>query len=108
LTALEQNAWHWAEVNRFSMKFMNTLPRNRTLGIPAARFFACDMQTIRALFSFIVVPVPDEKKIKRSLQRKLNAQRRGTYPSSEQWSEEIKDSIKEILGVIPESLGYHL
>ena len=105
---LKKTAWYWAEVNRFSIDFLKTLPEERKLFIKAEKLFAGDSQTIRTLYNFLGVPVPDSKQVEKVLGQKLNEQPKGGGQIAVDWSNKNIEEINQQVRNIANHLDYIL
>jgi hypothetical protein len=84
------------------------LEDSRGFELPANELFNADLERISRLFDFIGASMPPAKKIRGTLARKLNAQRKGEFPTSEHWSVEQRTAIQKIVGPVAQELGYEV
>jgi len=90
---LKKTAWYWAEVNRLSIDFLKTLPEERKLSVKSEKLFAGDSRTIRNLYDFLDITIPDPEQVEKVLEQKLNEQPKGEGQTAVDWS---KKNIEEI------------
>ena len=103
----QKNLWLWTETNRWILDFSMDL-RERVLLIQAESIFNASKKTLEDLFDFVGIAMPSEWKIQRVLYKKLNAQKRGTFPQISEWSAEMYSDLIAIAGDIAGQLGYDL
>lgn len=107
MTPLAKEAWRWARINQISMEFMETLPANRAMELPARRLFGASNEMIREIFEFIGVPCPDMADIQRVMGKKMNAQAHFNGLSFE-WTEADYNLVRPYIASVAETLGYEL
>lgn len=106
LTPLEKNAWYWAEVNGYIMKFFDSLPQWRKFELPSDLLFSADREVLNGLFNFIGVEPLGMDKIQQVLSKKLNAQ--DAIPKQRKWSDSEKEIVIKIVHKVAIQLGYEL
>ena len=108
-SAFEKNVWLWTETNRWIHAFMNNLPDERKLFIHSEDIFNENTETLQKLYSFIDPGFyPPNRKIKRILGMKSNAQKIGEYSKASKWTPEQKEFLIQTAGDIASELGYDL
>jgi len=105
---IEKIAWSWYRINEESSSFIESMPGSRGFVLRAENLFNADMKNIQSLFDFIGVPMPPARKITKTLSKKLNAQRGGEFPRSDDWTAKEKAAIKKIVEPLATKLGYEL
>ena len=80
----------------------------RRLDLRADALFQGDEAVLKALFAFVGVEMPPAKEIEEVLGRRLNAQRRGSFPSPGEWTEAERRAVREGVTAVAASLGYEL
>jgi hypothetical protein len=108
LSAIEKNAWLWARINVDSQKFINSLPENRGFELRADHIFEANIEKISDLYSFIEAAMPQEPKIKKTLKKKINAQKKMKFPKYNNWTEKEKTAVKKIVFPVAQILGYRI
>lgn len=99
-------AWYWAAINEQALRFLGTLPCADVFVLQSAELFGGVKTTIEALFEFVGARCPSERKVKRILSRRLNAQRRGVAGPT--WEPSQRRAIHEMLEPTASLLGYQL
>lgn len=107
-TAFEKNAWLWHETNRWILGFLETFPADQQLHLRAEDVFDANEDATRALYTFAGVQLPAENKIERVLNKKLNAQKQGSFPSPKTWDQSMLHRVHSIVGSTADRLGYDL
>jgi hypothetical protein len=107
-TAFQKNLWLWAETNRWILEFTSGLPAESILRVHSEDVFNRVESTLVSLFRFINAPLPARAKISRLLNKKLNAQKSGSFPRSGGWSTAQKEDLLKIAGDVAQTLGYDL
>lgn len=107
-SAFEKNIWLWRETNQWIRHFLNGLPSERFQTLCAENIFDNHPETLCMFFEFLGVPTPAGKKIKKVLARSMNAQKTGTFPLPEKWSEKMLARARNLLGDSAHNLGYRL
>ena len=107
MTPLEKEAWRWAQINKETKAFVDSLPAERTFELPAAVFFESKEQTFREIFDFIGVPCPSTDSLNRIMSRKMNAQAHYNGSSFE-WTDERKEKVRPYIADVAKTLGYKI
>lgn len=107
-TPFKKNLWLWAETNRWIMDFFSILPNEQKITIHSEDIFAADQETIEKIFSFISASVPSKNKILGVVNKRLNAQKRGDFPTPDQWTEAMDIELRVVAGETAKALGYRL
>jgi hypothetical protein len=107
-TAFQKNLWLWAETNRWILEFAAGLPAESILRIHSEDVFNRDETALYSLFKFVNAPLPARAKISRLLNKKLNAQKSGSFPAPGGWSAGQKEDLLKIAGDVAQTLGYDL
>ena len=106
LPAIIKIAWIWAETNRWIISFLAKVPPHQQLTLRAESLFVGEEETLRALYRFVNAPMPAERKIRKILGRKLNAQKTGNFPPPDHWDSAQREQIWQWVGPVATSLGY--
>ena len=101
-----KNLWLWAETNRWILNFTSHLPAERTLVVHAEDLFVGEEETLERLFEFIGAPIPPRRRINKVLRQQLNAQERGDFPRSSDWSADMQRDLSAFCGEIAAQLSY--
>jgi len=103
---VEKISWLWKETNTWINRFMQSLPINQRLLLHSEKILLNDRDEIKKLFDFLHSPVPDEKKIKKILSKRINAQTTGYFKEITEWSDELHAKINSIAGESAQQFGY--
>jgi hypothetical protein len=106
--AFKKNLWLWNETNSWILKFTSSVPVERILLLQSESIFGACEETLRKLFSFAGSSLPPDRKVAHVLGKRLNRQKTGTFPASENWSDEMRSDLLRIAGRTAQSLGYRL
>jgi len=104
----QKNLWLWNETNRWILNFLTTVPPHSKILIHAEDIFAASPDALKRIFDFIHASLPSERKIRRVLGRRLNAQQSGVFPEFEQWDSNRRKILIEMCGDTANQLGYHI
>lgn len=104
----QKNLWLWTETNEWILEFSRSLPLDQTLLVRSEDVFTGHDKTLRKLFAFINAPMPLERKIRRILGKKLNAQIAGMFPKAAEWPQDMYNNLVTTAGKMAEKLGYEL
>ena len=107
-TSFQKNAWLWTETNRWILSFLKSIPLGRQYRLKAEDMFSGDKATLTQLFAFVNSPMPTSRKTERVLERKLNAQRTGEFPSPEEWSDAMNTKLVTLTATVASQLGYKM
>lgn len=107
-TELEKNIWLWAETNNWIMDFEKEVSTDRFVRINSNDLFNANENTIKSLFSFVNREPPPFSQIDKIMSQKLNRQKRGDFPSPQEWSAEMNNSLQSLAGSTIKSLGLKL
>jgi Sulfotransferase family len=104
-SAEEKIAWYWMAVNRDTLRFLGTLPRERWIELPSSRLFAADPVTLNALSRFLnIAPIPS--RVARGV---LRTPRNASRPGEDRPIDAATmRSIERIVGPIAKQLGYEI
>jgi hypothetical protein len=108
LTLLQKNLWLWSETNRWIIDFTADLPSERKLLIRAEDVFAGREEVMEMVFAFLATPMPPLRKIQRVLSKRLNAQKKGSFPKPCGWSRDMRHDAVVMAGGVADTLGYAL
>ena len=108
MDAFKKSIWQWAETNRWILNFMDTLPIDRKLFLRAEDLFNGNEQTISEIYDFISSSPPSQRLISNVLNKKINSQTEGYFAEPQDWTDDMKNDLKEIAGEIAKSMGYIL
>jgi len=100
-----KNLWLWSETNRWILDFSSHMP-DRVCLIRAEALFNGDADTLGKLYGFIGAALPSPAKIRRVLDKQLNAQHTGSFPESNDWTAEMYDQLRALAGETAAALGY--
>lgn len=100
----EKICWYWDVYNDFAIDFCERARSSRVLSIRASELF--DGAAASRIFDFLGVRRPPENAIDEVLNKKLNAQREGTFPEAEEWTAAMHQTLRGIAGGTMERLGY--
>jgi len=103
---VEKISWLWKETNTWINRFMQSLPIEQRLLLHSEKIFLNERDEIKKLFDFLNSPVPDEKKIKKILSKRINAQTTGNFEEVSEWSDELHAKINNIAGESAQQFGY--
>lgn len=104
----QKNVWLWNETNHWILEFSKALATNQFLFLRSEDMFAGKSDILANLFAFLDVPSPSSMKINQVLNKKLNAQKSGEFPSATSWTDEMKAFLLEVADDTATQLGYHL
>jgi sulfotransferase family protein len=104
----QKNLWLWKETNDGILDFTTTLPAGRLIRVRAEDVFKAHEDTLNALFLHLSTVLPSERRIRRVLGKRLNAQRSGTFPQPSGWSEDMIRELQEVTGATARLCGYDL
>lgn len=102
-SAVVKTAWLWAETNRFVAKLSEAFP-DRFYVFP---FQNLESTAVKKLMQFIGVQV-NEERIKQSIDRPVNVQKKGKAPAYSEWSEGDRQKVRELCYGLAEKLGMDL
>lgn len=105
--AFQKNIWLWAETNRWISKFTKELASEQKLIVYSEDIFAAKKESLERLFYFIHSPMPSEKKIRKVLNKKLNAQKSGSFMAVPDWNDSMYADLITIAGDVAKKIGYH-
>lgn len=108
LSPLEKSAWYWARVNGEAREFLSTLPAARRLDLQADALFAGDETVLKNLFNFVSIDLPARTQLEEVLGQKINAQRKGEFPTPSEWSEAERVVVRDRVRVVASALGYDI
>lgn len=104
----QKNLWLWTETNKWIIQFSESLLAERILLVHSEDLFNAHKPTIKQLFAFVGASIPSFRKIERVLGKKLNAQKKGTFPQPSDWSQAMNDDLLARAGETAKKLGYDL
>jgi hypothetical protein len=104
----EKNVWLWMETNKWIMNFMASLPTDKGLLIHSEDIFEGKDHALIELFGFLGTEVPSPGKIDRLLRKRLNAQKKGKFPISQDWSRSMDEQFIKIAGKTAKALNYEV
>jgi hypothetical protein len=104
MSPFEKICWYWEVYNDFAVDFCERACSSSILKIRASDLFAG--RTIPQIFDFLDLQPPSSEAIEEVLSKKLNAQRRGTFPEPEEWTPSMHQTLRRIAGHTMERLGY--
>lgn len=107
-SALEKNAWLWAETNQWISNFFSSLPPSQRLVLLSEKIFQKDEHSIRSLYDFLNVAHPSNFAIGRTVSRKFNRQKTGEFQFDKNWLEMMDEDLSKFLVSISDKLGYDL
>lgn len=107
-TALEKNAWQWAETNSWISDFISRLPASQRFLLPSEKIFQKDEHSIQSLFDFLNVSQPSSLAIGRTISRKYNKQKTGEYQFDSNWLEMMDNDLAKFLKSVSDKMGYSL
>jgi hypothetical protein len=108
MDAFEKTIWQWAEINSWITNFINTLSDDKKFFLRAEDLFDGDKQTISNLFKFISSNPPSSRKINNILKKKINPQTRGNFSMPQNWTDEMRSTLKNLAGKIASDMGYKI
>jgi hypothetical protein len=100
--------WLWTETNRWIIEFTSTLPDERRKLIHAEDIFSKQRKAVRDVFEFVASPPPDDRRIDRILEKRLNQQKVGTFPKPIDWTDSMREDLSRVAGNIAGDLGYDI
>lgn len=95
-------AWLWRETNQYIDEQLAKLPDHR---YQRFNFSALNTAKAKALFDWLEIDIAT-KTIEGQLNKKVNAQRTGSFPSFDDWSGEDRAAFITECGAYAESLGF--
>lgn len=102
----EKICWLWKETNIWINRFMQSLPMENKLFLHSENIFLNEQEDIKKFFDFLNIPQPHDKKIKKILSKKLNAQKTGEFHEVSEWSDELHATFYRIAGKSAKQFGY--
>jgi hypothetical protein len=100
-------AWLWRTTHEEALDFLADLPAERKDVLRAEDLFAGDLERLTALFGFLGVEPPTERRLKAALARRLN-QQQGEFPWGREpaWTEAERVAQLDELRPLVGRLGY--
>jgi hypothetical protein len=102
----EKICWIWKETNLWIDQFLKSLPEEKKLFLHSEDIFNNKREVIKKLFDFLNAQTPSDKKIKKILSKKLNAQSSGDFQKSSAWNDEMHSAFHRIIGESAKKLNY--
>jgi hypothetical protein len=102
----EKCCWYWQAVNKFALDFIKELPSERTFSMDSGDLFRNCPSVMRALFKWLRAVPPTEETRQSVLKMAHNQQHSGEFPTLSDWTEDQRNSLREISGPIARQLGY--
>jgi hypothetical protein len=103
---VEKICWLWKETNIWINRFMQSLPEAKKIFLHSENIFLNEKKEMKKLFDFLDTAIPHDKKIKKILSKKLNAQKTGYFQEAPNWSDEMYARFYRITGEIAKQFGY--
>lgn len=98
---LEKTAWLWNETNSFIENFKKENQAN----CYDFNFNELNLENVKSLLNFLEIKIP-ESSIKKVLNKKSNAQKKGTFAKYKDWSEDQKLELRKICQELSEKYNY--
>jgi len=96
--------WYWHVYNEFALDFRQDVNPSRILTIQASSLF--NGTAVPTIFDFLDLRQPAEEDVDRVLGQKLNAQKEGTFPTADEWTPSMLETLQSIAGDTMKRLGY--
>lgn len=103
---VEKIFWLWKETNVWINRFMQSVPTEKKLFLHSENIFLNKEEDINKFFDFLNVPKPPDKRIKKILSKKLNAQKSGDFQEISDWPNELNTKFYRIVGESAKQFGY--
>ncbi|MCK5028592.1 MAG: sulfotransferase [Bacteroidales bacterium] len=103
MNQLEKTSWLWNETNSFIEKFKNEHSAN----CYDFNFNELNLKNVTSLMNFLDIKVP-ESNIKRTLNKKSNAQKAGSFAEYKDWDSNQKLALKEICNDLSKKYNYKI
>lgn len=107
-SALEKNAWLWAETNHWISNFIQTLPVNLSFTLSSESIFRKDERLIQMLFDFLHIIKPSANSIRGAIARKYNRQESGDFQFEPDWLDSMDHDVSKFLRDISGHFEYEL
>jgi hypothetical protein len=104
--ALEKICWLWKETNIWIKRFTQTLPIEQKLFLRSENIFHNKKEEINNFFDFLNTPIPPDKRVKKILSKKINAQKARDFQEVSDWSDELHAKFYRIAGESAKMFGY--
>lgn len=101
---VEKIAWLWNETNGFIEKFLGTIPDSDYIKL---NFNMISAESVEDILKFTGLQMSRDK-IETYLGKKVNVQKKGSYPKYEEWSRDDKEKVNNICGQLASEYGYKL
>ncbi len=107
MTPFSKNVWLWNETNRWIMRRLAEVPKEKWVLVRSEDVFAADTTALRDLFALVNRPVPPSASVDRVLAKHLNAQTTGDFPGKGDWSAEMLSDLAAVSDTA-RLLGYEI
>lgn len=92
---LQKIGWLWNETNTIVEVWKKTIFGKNVLTVNSEDLFS-DAAIFQSICDFLELPIPENNKVKKIIDRPVNVQTKGNFPHFEQWSDEDKIALKKI------------
>jgi hypothetical protein len=105
-TPFQKNIWLWSETNLWIDKFLQQAPAGQKLFLRSEDIFTYNQESIARLFDFIGTSTPPQRKLQKILNKKLNAQKSGAFPTANEWDKKAIDQLLDMSSEALTKFGY--
>ena len=102
---IQKIAWLWNETNFFIEEYLQNIDSK---GYLQFNFNDLTVNSINNLLKFLNINDIEERTIENSIVKPVNEQKRGTFPSYNEWKKEDKEKVVEICGELSQKYGFEL
>lgn len=105
-SSFQKNVWLWNETNKWIIDFMSIMPYEKALLIHSEELFDRNEETLIRLYDFLGTQKPSNRRINLILKKKLNIQKTGEFPVTQDWSRSMVDDFIQLAGNTARALNY--
>ena len=103
---IQKIGWLWNETNQFIENFTSTLETKNFLFVKAEDLFS-QIQITEQIFNFLQLDGFDSTRVKKNIQKPVNAQKKKQFPKFEDWPEKDKLELQQVTP-LAKKYGYNL
>ena len=116
---VQKLAWLWARTNKYLSEELSQMPPPRVLTLKTEDMFS-NIEIVKKIYSFGDVPVPVSDRALKDLMNTpvnellihpdepANMKKISNFPSYSEWSEEMKNELRQFVSPLGEKYGYAL
>jgi len=98
--------WFWKAANTFFLDFVQSMPADRTRTIRFDDLVTPGSGEYRKFFEILDLPSPGAAEAEGLLDKRVNEQKQGEFPTYPNWTNEQRQRLIEIAGPTMAKLGY--